>query len=158
MITHSILKSYKNSNEYVLIHDISYKIILSAKPLHIRFDKIDGFIKAYDGTWYLVLFGPKRYDAIYDIIGDLIIDKSSISFSISHPFWKISTDSCNSLSIEKHLLFIKCTAINTIHNFLKEMFLYWKCYIPIELTFPKKLMLIREANQKITIFITTGIF
>ena len=34
---------------------------MSAKPLRIRFDKIDGFIKVYDVTRYLVLFGPKRY-------------------------------------------------------------------------------------------------
>ena len=37
-----------------------------AKILRIRFDKIDGFIKSYDETRYLVLFGPKRCDEIYD--------------------------------------------------------------------------------------------
>ena len=32
--------------------------------LRIRFDKIDGFIRFYDGTRYLVLFGDKKYDFI----------------------------------------------------------------------------------------------
>ena len=41
-----------------MIYDISYK------TLRIRFDKIDGSIRVYDGTRYLVLFGPENYDAI----------------------------------------------------------------------------------------------
>ena len=32
----------------------------------VRFDKVDGLIKIYDGTKYLVLFDPERYDAIYN--------------------------------------------------------------------------------------------
>ena len=47
-----------------MIYDISYKNLLGPKPLLIRFDKIDGFIKTYDGTTYLTLFGYKIYDAI----------------------------------------------------------------------------------------------
>ena len=56
----------KKSNESILTYDISYKTFMGAKPLRIRFDKIDGFIKIYDGTRYLVLFGPDRYDEIFD--------------------------------------------------------------------------------------------
>ena len=41
---------------------------MGAKSLRIRFDKVNGFIKVYDGIRYLVLFGPERYDAIYDLI------------------------------------------------------------------------------------------
>ena len=29
---------------------------MGAKPLRIRFDEIDGFIKIYDGIRYLILF------------------------------------------------------------------------------------------------------
>ena len=54
-------KSYGN----ILIYDISYKTLIGAKPLRIRFNKLDGFIRVYDGTTYLVLFGPGKYDAIY---------------------------------------------------------------------------------------------
>ena len=32
---------------------------MGTKPLGISFDKVDGFIKIYDGTIYLVLFGLK---------------------------------------------------------------------------------------------------
>ena len=32
----------------------------------VRFDKVAGLIKIYDGTKYLVLFDPERYDAIYN--------------------------------------------------------------------------------------------
>ena len=37
------------------------------KPLRIRFNKIDGFIRIYD-TRYLVLFGSEKYDFIYNRI------------------------------------------------------------------------------------------
>ena len=33
---------------------------MGAKPMHIRFDKVNGFIRVYDGTRYLVLFGDKK--------------------------------------------------------------------------------------------------
>ena len=38
------------------------------------------------------------------------------------------------------------------------MFVYYKYYISIELKFLKKLMLIKQANRKSAIFVTTGIF
>ena len=40
-------KSYK-TQENILIYDIWYKIFMGAKPLRIRFDEIDGFIKIHD--------------------------------------------------------------------------------------------------------------
>ena len=43
-------KLYQNSYENILIYDISYKTFMGAKPLRIRFDKIDGFIKSHDET------------------------------------------------------------------------------------------------------------
>ena len=44
-------------------------------PLCIRFDEIDGFIKIYDGTRYLVLFSKSWYDKICDRIKYLISKK-----------------------------------------------------------------------------------
>ena len=35
----------------ILIYDISYKTLIGAKPLQIRFTKIDGFIRFYDEDW-----------------------------------------------------------------------------------------------------------
>ena len=45
---------------------------MGEKPLHIRFDKIDGFIKVHDGIRYLVIFDYWLYDEIYNIIRYLI--------------------------------------------------------------------------------------
>ena len=44
-------KSYEN----VLIYNISFKTLIDSKPLRIRFDKIDGFARIYDGATYLTL-------------------------------------------------------------------------------------------------------
>ena len=46
-------KSYK-TQENILIYGISYKAFMGSIPLCISFDKIDGFIKIYDGIEYLV--------------------------------------------------------------------------------------------------------
>ena len=51
-----------------MIYDISHKTSIDAKPLRIRFDKINGFIRIYGGTRYLTMFGTEKYDAIYDRI------------------------------------------------------------------------------------------
>ena len=55
-------KSYEN----ILIYGISCKTLIGSKPLRIMFDKVNGFIRDYDGTKYLVLFGLKKFNAIYD--------------------------------------------------------------------------------------------
>ena len=95
-------KSYEKSYENTLIYDISYKTFMGAKPLLIRFAKIDGIIKIYDGTKYLVLFGPERYHAIYGRIRYLISQKICITYSIDHNFARIRIGSYDSLPIKKH--------------------------------------------------------
>ena len=50
----------KNYTKNILMYDISYKTLIGLNPLHIRFDKINGFIKIYDGTRYLTLFGSEN--------------------------------------------------------------------------------------------------
>ena len=42
----------EKSDKIILIYAISYKTLIEAKPLRIRFDKINGFIRIYDGTRY----------------------------------------------------------------------------------------------------------
>ena len=49
-------KLHKN----ILIYIILYKTLIGTKPLRIRFDKIEGFIRIYDGTRYLVLLCLKN--------------------------------------------------------------------------------------------------
>ena len=46
--------------------------MIGAKPLRIRFEKIGGFIRIYDGNRYLVLIGLEKYDAIHNMIRRLI--------------------------------------------------------------------------------------
>ena len=54
-------KSYEN----ILVYNILCKNQIAVKPLLIRFNKLDEFIRVYDGTSYLILFGKEKYDAIY---------------------------------------------------------------------------------------------
>ena len=112
-----------------MIDDISYKTLMGTKPVHIRFDKIDGFIKVYDGTSYLVLFSSERYNPIYKIIRYLDSEESSITYSISHNFAGIRIDSYNYLPIEKTLTFhnivilIKSVANKKKNNYDYDIFL-----------------------------------
>ena len=48
------------------------KSVDCCKPLYIRFNKVDGFIRDYDGTRHLVSFGPEKYAVIYNRIRYLI--------------------------------------------------------------------------------------
>ena len=77
------------------------------KPLRIRFDKIDEFIKVCSGEFrHLVLFDYGLFDKSCDKIKYLINEKSGIMNSINHSFGKIRIDSYNSMPIEKILTFI----------------------------------------------------
>ena len=69
----------EQSHENILIYGISYKTLIDSKPLRIRFNKIDGFIRIYDRTRYLTLFCSQKYDAIYDKISYLTSLKSGIT-------------------------------------------------------------------------------
>ena len=97
--------------------------------MRIRFDKIDGFIRIYDGTRYLTLFGSGKYDAIYDKIRYLISLKSGIAYIFSHYFAKIKVDSYDSLPIEKRLtlnnviILIKLVHNKDRNHYYYEMFL-----------------------------------
>ena len=42
----------KKLHKNILIYDISYKTSIGSKPLCIRFDQIDWYIRIYDGTRY----------------------------------------------------------------------------------------------------------
>ena len=72
-----------------MIYDILYKNLIGPKHLRIGFDKIDGFIRIYDGTIYLTLFGSENYEAIYNRIRYLLSLKSSITYNFSYYFAKI---------------------------------------------------------------------
>ena len=90
-----------------MIDNISLKPLFGAKPLRIRFNEVDGFIKVYGGTRHLVLFGPEKYDAIYKRIRNFISQKSDITYVIYHNNTKIKIYSYDSLLLEKNIDFTK---------------------------------------------------
>ena len=69
---------------YFSVNKISCKTLVCAKPLHIRFDKIYGFIRVYVGTRYLLLFDSEIYDLIYYRIRYLTGVESGITYVVSH--------------------------------------------------------------------------
>ena len=75
--------------------------------MHIRFDKIDGFIRIYDATRYLTLFGSEKYDAVYNKVRHLVNLKSGITYIFSDYSAQVKVDSYDFLSIGKTL---------TLHN------------------------------------------
>ena len=52
--------------------------------MRIRLNTVNGFIRVYDGTKYLVLFGAEEDDLIYSRIRYLIGIKDGITYVISH--------------------------------------------------------------------------
>ena len=74
-------KSYKS----ILFYNILYKSLIDFQHLHIRFKKIDEFIRA--------LFRSEKYDSIYNRIRYLISVKNGITYIISHIYAKIKLDS-----------------------------------------------------------------
>ena len=87
---------------------------MDAKPLRIRFNKVDRIINIYNGIRYLELSNSYNlykevyytiYNAIFDWINYLISQKSGITDSFNHNFVRIRVDSYNSLPIEKALTF-----------------------------------------------------
>ena len=67
---------------------MSFKTLIDAEPLRIWFNKIDGFIKVYDGIRCLILFGSEKYGFIYNRIRCLVSIKSGITYIISHNYAK----------------------------------------------------------------------
>ena len=54
---HDIILIDEKSYENIFVYIISYTTLIDAIPLCVRFNKIDGFDRVFDGTRYLVLFG-----------------------------------------------------------------------------------------------------
>ena len=67
--------------------------MIHGKPLRNRFDKIDEFIRVYDGTRYVVLFGGEKHDFICNRFRYLIGVKSGTTYVISQNDAKIKVDS-----------------------------------------------------------------
>ena len=92
--------------------------------MHIRFNKIDGFLKVYDGTRYLVLLGKEKHDSISDRIRYLISVKSCIAYIISYNFASIKVDSCYSLPLERKTLHNVMILVKPVLNKDKNHYYY----------------------------------
>ena len=64
-----------------------------AKPLRIRFDKIDEFTKIHDSIRCLVLLDYSYFDKICDKFKYLISEESGLKNIINHNFARIRIDS-----------------------------------------------------------------
>ena len=98
---------YKENYENILIYDISCKTSTGAKPLRVRFDKIDDLLKfmiKLDIQYYLIIVIVIKF-VIRSNILCLIKEKSGIADSINHNFGRIRIDSYDSLPIERILTF-----------------------------------------------------
>ena len=90
-------KSYKS----ILVYNISYKTLIDDKALHIRFNKINGYIRVYNSARYLVLFGSEKNDFICNRIRYLIGVKAGITYEVSLNYTKTKKNSYDSLLPEK---------------------------------------------------------
>ena len=87
--------------------------MIHAKHLCIRFGKINGFIRVYRGTRYLVLFGGEKYGLTTGL--DIGV-KSGITYVISHNYAKIKIDLYDSLPPEKILTLHVLILIKAVFN------------------------------------------
>ena len=68
---------------------------------------VDGFLRDFDGTKYLILFGLENFIVVNDRIRYLIVLKSGIRYVFYYIYAKIKVDSDDDLSLEETL---------TLHN------------------------------------------
>ena len=92
-------------NHTKMFQYITYKTLIGAKPLRIRFNNVDAFIRFYDGTRSLVLFDPEKYYAIYNRIRYFICQKKYHYTCFSYNYVRMKVNSYNFLSLENKLTF-----------------------------------------------------
>ena len=88
-------------------------IYIGAKTIRlvgVMFNKVNGFIRDHNGTKYLMLCGPEKYDVIFDRIRYLIKLKSSITCVDSLNYAKVKIVPDDGLPLGKIL---------TMHNVIK---------------------------------------
>ena len=69
--------------------------------MRISFNKVDGIVRVYDGTRYLVLPGGEKFDFFYNRIKYDIGVKKWYYLLFSHNYARIKVDSFDSLPLEK---------------------------------------------------------
>ena len=88
-----------------MIYDISLQIFDWYKPLRIIFNKVDGIIKYYDGTKYLIaLFSFQKYNAIFNRMRYFLSLESDISYVVFYDYEKAKIYSDDDLPLEETLI------------------------------------------------------
>ena len=90
----------------ILIYDVLYKKLISGKPLCVMCDKVDGFVRDYNRSKYLALFGSEKNNINFNRITFLIGLKTNISYVVSHNYANIKIDSDDDLHLEKNIHYV----------------------------------------------------
>ena len=93
----------EKSHENISVYTISNKTLTGAKPLFIRFSKVNRF-RVYSPTRYLVLFEGNINGFIYNRIRNLIGIKGGNTYVVSYSYVKINVDSYDYLLLENILI------------------------------------------------------
>ena len=159
---------------FVMIKDSKYVKINSVNPLYLTFNKMNGYFEEINENKYLALVPTnestekiRKHEELWIKIRNLIRSVTKKSDDYDEKYIKIKLDSDDKLPpnkmIEIPVMVIVFRALFYGNNKSPQVFLdeclykIWKCYIMIELTFLKELMLIKEVYQKRGIFVTIGI-
>ena len=158
---------------FVMIKDSKYVKINSVNPLYLTFNKMNGYFEEINENKYLALVPTnestekiRKHEELWIKIRNLIRSVTKKD-DYDEKYIKIKLDSDDKLPpnkmIEIPVMVIVFRALFYGNNKYPQVFLdeclykIWKCYIMIELTFLKELMLIKEVYQKRGIFVTIGI-
>ena len=108
IFTKSLEIALKNLRKVLWHYLKSFKsyIVSSFSGKDFLTHSVNGFIRVYDGTRYLVLFGPEKYGAIYSRIRYLISLRSVNTYVISHNYAKSKFVHMILSLYKKYLLFI----------------------------------------------------
>ena len=79
--------------------------MIDAKPLCIRHDKVERFVRAHDRTRYLVLLSSEKYIPIYNRVRYVVGLKCVTTYVFSHNYARIKVDSYGFLPLEKTFAF-----------------------------------------------------
>ena len=139
------------------------------------FNRLNGYFEGINGNKYLMLVPTneskekrKKFEELWIKIRDLIRSVTKKSNDCNEKYMKIKYNSGDELPLNKTIkirvmvkLLLERATFHENNKYYPQVFLdeclyefeLYKCYIMIELTFLKELMLIKQVHQKGVIFI-----
>ena len=121
--------------DIILLDEKSYEnILIGAKSLRIKFDKVDEFIRVYDGTRY--------YLALKNMPFFIGLDTLQAKKMVSHNYARTKVDSYDSLPLEK------TSILNMLSRSLSSFLIKIKSTTTKYIIFEKCLYLLAKNNDK----------